>query len=119
MSEMLNERLREALKDHARTGTPTTYRELASQLDLEPPNTIHRLTVALEALMAEDVAAGRPMLAAICISKMHTGLPSRGFFLAAESLGVFSGDPAGPEARAFHELELQRALSYYGSQPTH
>jgi hypothetical protein len=79
MPEMLKERLREALMEYARTGTPTTYRELASRLDLEPPNTIHRLTMALEALMAEDVAAGRPMLAAVCISKMHTGLPSRGF----------------------------------------
>ena len=111
---ILKERLREALVDQAKTGRPTTYRELASRLGLEPPNTIHRVTQALEELMADDVAADRPMLAAICVSRTETGIPARGFFLAAETLGAFSGDPAGPEARAFHEVELQRALSYYG-----
>jgi hypothetical protein len=46
---------------------------------------------------------------------MRPGIPGRGFFLAAKVLGVFSGDPTGPEARAFHANELQRALSFYGS----
>ena len=44
---------------------------------------------------------------------MRTGIPARGFFLAAEALGVFAGDPTGPEARAFHAFELQRVLSFY------
>ena len=38
------------------------------------------------------------------------------FFLKAQVLGVFSGDPTGPEARAFHVDELQRVLSFYASQ---
>jgi hypothetical protein len=54
-------------------------------------------------------------LAALCVSKMWPGVPARGFFLAAKVLGVFSGDPTGPEARAFHADELQRVLSFYGS----
>ena len=41
--------------------------------------------------------------------------PARGFFLAAKVLGLFFGDPTGPEARAFHADELQRVLSFYGS----
>jgi hypothetical protein len=112
---MLKERLRQALLDQARTGTPTTYKELAGRLGLEPPpQTIHRLGEALEALMKDDVAADRPMLAALCVSKLRPGIPARGFFLAAEVLGVFSGDPTGAEARAFHADELQRVLAFYG-----
>ena len=110
---MLKVRLRWALIYQAQTGNPTTYRELVNHLGLEPPNTIHRITEALENLMNDDVAAGRPILSAICISKMRTGIPASGFFLAAEALGVFSGDPTGPEACAFHASELQRVLSFY------
>ena len=90
---MLKVRLRRALIDQAQTGNPTTYRELVNHLGLEPPNTIHRITEALENLMEDDVAAGRPILSAICISKMRTGIPASGFFLAAEALGVFLAIP--------------------------
>src|SRR5580693_8038448 len=60
----LNGPLREALTRQAATGKTTTYRELADRLGLRPPHTIHRLALALEILMEEDVAAGRPILAA-------------------------------------------------------
>jgi hypothetical protein len=112
---MLKDRLRQALTDRARTGSMTTYRELAQFLALEPPHTIQQVTAALESLMEEDVAAGRPILSAICVSKMRPGIPARGFFSAAQDLGMFSGDPSGPEARAFHARELQRVLSFYGA----
>jgi hypothetical protein len=110
---MLKERLRQALIDQVRIGNPTTYKEVADRLGLEPPQTIHRVGEALESLMEDDVAAGRPMLAALCVSKMKPGIPARGFFLAAQVLGVFSGDPTSPEARAFHAIELQRVLAFY------
>ena len=105
--------------DQARTGTPTTYKELADRLGLEPPQTIHRVGEALESIMEDDVAANRPMLSALCVSKTLSGIPGRGFFSKAQVLGVFSGDPTGPEARAFHADELRRALSYYGSKHPH
>ena len=111
----MKDRLRQLLLDQAQTGIPTTYKELADRLGLEPPQTIHRLGEALETLMKDDVAANRPVLAALCVSKMWPGIPARGFFLAAKSLGVFSGDPTGPEARAYHADELQRVLSFYRS----
>jgi hypothetical protein len=38
-----------------------------------------------------------------------------GFFLAAQTLGVFSGYPTGPEAITFHTRELQRVFSLYGT----
>ena len=94
---------------------PHDVQRAADRLGLEPPQTIHRIVETLETLMEDDVAAGRPMLAALCVSKMRPGIPARGFFLAAKVLGVFSGDPTGPEARAFHADELQRVLSFYGS----
>jgi hypothetical protein len=112
---MLKERLRQALIDQAKTGSPTTYRELAERLGLEPPQTIRRIAEALEVLMQEDVAAGRPILSALCVSKTGTGIPQPGFFRAAKTLGVFSGDPTGPEALAFHARELQRVFSLYGT----
>ena len=111
---MLKDRLRQALIDQAQTGRTTTYGELAQRLGLEPPHTIQRVTQALESLMEEDVSAGRPILSTICVSKMQPGIPARGFFLAGQRLGIFSGDPSGLEARAFHALEVQRAFSFYG-----
>jgi hypothetical protein len=111
---MLKERLRQALIDQAKAGSPTTYAELATRLGLEPPNTIRRVAEALEDIMKDDVAAGRPLLSALCVSKTRTGIPRAGFFLTAQALGVFSGDAGGPEAVAFHARELQRVQSFYG-----
>lgn len=110
---MLKDRLRQILVDQARTGTPVTYKELADRLGLTPPQTIHRITQVLEVLMAEDAAAGRPLLAALCVSRLQQRLPARGFFVTAEILGAFTGDPEGVEARVFHEKELQNVLDYY------
>ncbi len=112
---MLKEHLRQALMDQAQTGNPTTYAELANRLGLEPPKTIRCIAETLEVLMQEDAAAGRPILSVLCVSKSGTGLPQPEFFRAAQALGLFSGDPIGPEANAFHARELQRVLSYYGA----
>lgn len=110
---MLKDRLRQILIDQARATTLITYRELADRLALTPPRTVHRVTQALEALMIEDVAAGRPLLAALCVSRLQQRLPAPGFFIMAEALEIFTGDAASREARSFHEKELQRTLAYY------
>jgi hypothetical protein len=112
----LKETLRQALIEQARTGSPTTYAELANRLGLEPPHTIRRIAEALEVMMEEDVGAGRPILSVLCVSKTGTGIPQPGFFRAAQALGIFSGDPTGPEAHAFHARELRRALSWGGEE---
>lgn len=109
----LKELLRKTLTDLAKTGNATTYKELADRLRLKPPQTIHRLTQALEFLMEEDAVAGRPMLAALCTSRTQPRIPGPGFFLKAQILGVFSGDPTGADAQAYHTSELQRAISFY------
>jgi hypothetical protein len=108
MTDTLKDRLREELLKQVRTGLPVTYKELADRLALSPPHTIQRITDALERLMEEDVVMGHPLLAAFAVSKAQPGIPARGFFLKAQALGVFSGDPAGQEAFDFHARELRR-----------
>lgn len=104
-------RLRALLEGQARLGETISYREVAARLDLVPPGVIGRVGAALEVLMAQDAAAGRPLLAALCVSRLDPGLPRRGFFDMAARLGLFSGDPDGPEARVFHAHELSRLLA--------
>jgi hypothetical protein len=108
----MNQQLREALVDQAREGAPIAYGTLAQRLGLKPPQTIHRLTEALERLMEEDAVAGRPLLAALCTSKARPFLPAPGFFSKAEMLGLYRGDQ---DAHSFHAGELGRVLSFYGS----
>jgi hypothetical protein len=111
---MLKDRLRQALLDQAQTASLATYKDLADRLELEPPQTIHRITEALEILMAEDAAAARPLLAALCVSRSQHALPARGFFVTAQALGIFTGDPESPDdTRAFHAHELERARAFY------
>ena len=63
--------------------------------------------------MAEDVAAARPFIAALVISKWRGGLPAPGFFECAAGLGRFAGDATGPDARVFHAGELYAALALW------
>jgi hypothetical protein len=108
----LDDDLRKTLSDQAKAGTTITYAALAERLGLKPPGTIHRLAQALEHLMDEDAAAGRPLLAALCVSKARPGLPGPGFFLKAQTLGLHSEEA---DERAFHASELRRAISFYVS----
>src|SRR5690606_532137 len=113
MERSLENRLRELLLRHAREASMVTYRQIAESLEVPPPRSIHQVTQALESLMAEAVAAGRPFLAALCVSRLGHGLPARGFCLAARKLGLYAGEPVGPEARAFHESEVKRLRTFY------
>lgn len=87
---------------------PLTYQQLAEALGLTPPRTIQRVADALEALMHEDAAEGRPLIAALVVSR-RSRLPALGFFELAVELGCFPADPAR-HAEAYQE-EFQRALS--------
>ena len=86
-------RVRETLVGRDPDDPFITYQALASALGLKPPGTIQRVSAALEQIMREDVAADRPMIAALVISR--TGdTPRRGFFDLAVALGRFPKDPA-------------------------
>ncbi len=113
--EALARQLRAHLQAIAKQRNPITYGEAARVLRLVPPNTIHQVTAALERLMAEDAAANRPFIAAMVISKARGGMPAPGFFEDAGRLGRFAGDPAGPEAWAFHAQEFNAAAGFWAA----
>ncbi|SDK36017.1 MULTISPECIES: hypothetical protein [Halomonadaceae] len=96
-------RLRELLLHLPAEAVPITYRQAAEALGLSPPGTIQRVAQALETLMREDVAAGRPMIAALVVSRRGE-LPRQGFFELAVELGRFPSDPARHEVAYRQEL---------------
>ncbi len=61
--------------------------------------------------MEEDVAADRPFIAALAISKARGGLPAPGFFDCARRLGRFAGDQ---DERTFHVAELNAVFARWG-----
>lgn len=109
----MRQRLRSILEEAARNSALVGYRQLAERLQLQPPQTIQRLALLLEALMEEDMAAGRPFVAALCVSRIDGRLPRRGFFLKAAALGAFAGAPEGALAKIFHQRQLQQLAELY------
>ncbi len=85
----MREALAERLRAVAAAGGTVGYGELARAFGVR----VAVVTDALEALMAEDAAAGRPFLAAVCAGRLSQGLPAPGFFVAVQALGVSVDDP--------------------------
>lgn len=106
---------RSCLKAAARRGAAITYQRLATDLGLPPPQTIHKTTRILEALMAEDAAAGRPFLAALVISRhpARGGMPAPGFFDCATGLGRFRAVTPTADPSAYYASEFTAAVSYW------
>jgi hypothetical protein len=81
------------LADLAALNQTTTYGQLARDLGLTGPETIARLTDALENLMEADAAQNSPFRAAL-LSARTSSLPAQGFFQKAAELGRDTGgDP--------------------------
>jgi len=110
---MLSDHLEAALNLLVRAQETVTYGELARHLGIPGPGSIAALTEALEASMAADAAAGRPLRAALCAGRTRDGLPAAGFFEAAARLGCYSGPTHGPEAAEFAAAQ-RRALFLAG-----
>lgn len=106
--------LRRELIACARAGETVSYRDLALRVDFPGPQVIHRLTLLLEEMVREDHAAGRPLLAALAVSRAQDGIPGRGLFQLLAELGRYHGPDQGPEAAACHARELAAALAYWG-----
>lgn len=111
----LPKRVREHLKELARRRGSITYRDLAKELEVQPPNTIHQMADVLEGLMREDQATGAPFLAALVVSKVRNGLPAQVFFYVARKLGRFKGSDTGSDTQTYHARELESAWDYWGS----
>ena len=109
--------LRATLVPLARARRTITYRDLAARVPVPPPHGIHKLTLALEALMREDHLADRPLLAALAVSQTAPGIPGRGFFHLLAELGRYAGPDRGETAAAAHAAELAQAFAYWGAGP--
>ncbi|WP_299233536.1 hypothetical protein [uncultured Halomonas sp.] len=104
-------RLRALLERLPAEQLPITYQQAAEALGLSPPRTIQRVALALEALMREDVAAGRPLIAVLVVSR-RGDLPRQGFFEQAVELGRFpTGSAEHVEA---YRREREKALKGRG-----
>ena len=79
-----------------------TYDALATSADIAPPHRIHKLTLFLETLIAQDIAQNAPIRASVVVSKIR-GLPAPGFFacLQEHGIAVIKGDE-----KALHERLL-------------
>ncbi len=109
--------LRAILVSLARAHRTITYRELAARVPVPPPHSIHKLTLALEALMREDDLSDRPLLAALAVSQTAPGIPGRGFFHLLAELGRYAGPDRGETAAAAHAAELAQSFAYWGAGP--
>ncbi len=109
--------LRMTLVSLARERRTITYRDLAARVPVPPPHGIHKLTLALEALMREDHLADRPLLAALAVSQTAPGIPGRGFFHLLAELGRYAGPDRGETAAAAHAAELAQSFAYWGASP--
>jgi hypothetical protein len=91
VTEPLAARLALRLAEAARDGVTLGYGTLAAELGVP----VRELTAALEATMAEDAAAGRPLRAVLMRARLSAeGLPAPGFFAAARALGIETGGEA-------------------------
>ncbi|MDX1609251.1 MAG: hypothetical protein R3225_03935 [Halofilum sp. (in: g-proteobacteria)] len=110
--------LRAVLEAVAAEGATRTYAQVAAAAGIEPPQSIHRLNMALERLMDADAAAGRPLLAAVVVSRTRQGLPAPGFFAHARQLGRYHGPERGSAAAEFHAQELAAVHERYSGEGT-
>jgi hypothetical protein len=78
------------LADLAAQGKTMTYGALAQEMGWR----VADLTAALERLMEEDAAAGRPQRVALMEGRLSRGLPAPGFFMKLAELGHSPTDPA-------------------------
>lgn len=115
--EVERRELRRVLVAMAREQTTVTYRDLCELADIPGPCRIQRITDLLEQIVQEDLAADRPLLAAVAISRSPTCMPQRGFFQLLQRLGRYDGPDEGPVAAAFHREELELAWAYWGERP--
>ena len=76
------------------------------------PVAVAPAVAAAVALVAEDVAADRPMRATIVVSRLHNW-PARGFFETAQRLGVLAAElPAEQQIDWFHTQRIAACTAF-------
>lgn len=100
-------RIKSVLSTQASRKELLTYLELADRVAMPGPRRIHRVTRLLERLMKEDAAAGRPIRAALVVSRVGKGLPAEGFFDRARRLRILVDE----DRRSFHRRQIEAVFS--------
>ena len=95
-----------ALATAQRANQTITYAELANAAKIPNPHRIHKLTKWLENSMRMDHEAGKPLRAAMVISRNRGGLPAPGFFILCGELGLYQGAVSGQHAVHFHKTAI-------------
>ena len=92
-----------------------TYAELADAASIPNPHRIHKLTEWLENSIRKDQKAGKPLRAALVISRKRGGLPAPGFFILCRELGLYQGAVSGQHASRFHKTTINALWQNSGS----
>jgi len=83
-----------------------SYSELADTAQIPSPHRIHKLTIWLEALLADDHQSAKPLRAAWVVSRQRGQIPAPGFFIKCQEIGLYDGPVKGAPAAAFHRTLL-------------
>ena len=83
-----------------------SYAELAETAQIPPPHRIHKLTMWLETLVADEHQLARPLRAAWVVSRQRGQIPAPGFFLKCNEIGLYDGPAEGAKAEEFHHKLL-------------
>ena len=83
-----------------------SYAELANTAQIPPPHRIHKLTIWLETLVADDHQSAKPLRAAWVVSRQRGQIPAPGFFMKCQEIGLYDGPVNGAYAEAFHRTLL-------------
>ena len=83
-----------------------SYAELADTAQIPSPHRIHKLTIWLETLVADDHQSAKPLRAAWVVSRQRGQIPAPGFFLKCNEIGLYDGPAEGAKAEAFHHKLL-------------
>lgn len=102
------QKVEQILAETAQNATVITYRDLAQRAGVPPPGRIAAVTGLLEEMIAADHFAGRPLRAAVAVSRARDGRPGPGFFQCCRTLGRYFGPDHGAQADTLHAIELQR-----------
>ena len=83
-----------------------SYAELADTAQIPSPHRIHKLTIWLETLVADDHQSAKPLRAAWVVSPQRGQIPAPGFFIKCQEIGLYDGPVKGSPAAAFHRALL-------------
>ena len=99
------------LQDLIEKRTPVSYSDFSSLLELRGPQKINRIVKWLEQITLEDAHAGNPLRASMQYSKQTPGLPSPGFFLFCEKIGLIECQKKSFAAQEFIESQKNKLFS--------